>query len=85
MINFFSVSFRINHRSPSPPRFNISIPKSVNIESEGEVDDEDIEQQFNIDDSTEKNTTLFENDEQSSDDEQVRIDIYSTEVAGYRE
>jgi hypothetical protein len=80
---FFVVSYRNNHQSPSPPKFNISIQKPLNIESEGEIDDDEVEHQLNIDDSREQNTTTFENDEQSSDDEQVRI--YSKEGARYRE
>ncbi len=51
---------------------NIPIQQPSNVESEGEIEENDDEHQLNIDDSKEQNTTIFDNDEQSSDDEQVR-------------
>jgi len=69
--------FRNNHQSPSPPKLNIPIQQSSNVESEGEIEDDDDEHQLNIDNSKEQNTTIFENDEQSSDDEQVRNYFFS--------
>ena len=71
--HFLFISFRNNHRSPSPVKFIPPIVKPVNTESDGEIDDDD-EHRLNIDDSKEQNITMFEHEEQSSDDEQVRID-----------
>jgi hypothetical protein len=62
---------RNNYQSPPPP-LNLSAQPSSTIESEGEMENDDDEHQLNIDDSKEQNTTIFDNDEQSSDDEQVR-------------
>ncbi len=72
--NIFTFFFldRNNHPSPSPPKLNLPIPQSSNVESDGEIEDDDDEHQLNIDDSKEQNTTIFDNDEQSSDEEQVR-------------
>lgn len=68
------VFFRSNQPTFSPIKSQFFIPQNPNEDS----DDED-EHHLNIDESKEQNSTLFENDEQSSDDEQVRI--LSTEVA----
>ncbi|CAF1526450.1 unnamed protein product [Adineta steineri] len=68
-------SSKNNHRSPSPPpKLNLSLQQPSNIEFEGDLEgvDDDVEHQLNIEDSKEQNTTIFDNDEQSSDDEQVR-------------
>jgi len=69
---FLNFVYRNNHPSPSPVKLNLPIQETLNVESEGEIEDDDDEHQLNIDDSKEQNTTIFENDEQSSDDEQVR-------------
>ena len=41
------------------------------------MEEDDDEHRLNIDDSREQNITIFDNDEQSSDDEQVRKNINS--------
>jgi len=68
-ISFF-IRYRNNHQSFSPPKLNISLQQPSHVEFEGEIDDD--EHRLNIDDSKEQNTMIFDNDEQSSDDEQVR-------------
>jgi hypothetical protein len=68
--NFFFIRYRNNHQSFSPPKLNISLRQPSHVEFEGEIDDD--EHRLNIDDSKEQNTMIFDNDEQSSDDEQVR-------------
>ena len=64
-----------HHQQQSSLKINLPIiPKlSSNNESDGEVeDDDDGEHLLNIDQLKEQNTTIFENDEQTSDDEQVK-------------
>jgi cytoskeletal protein RodZ len=71
------IDFFFFHRnqpaSPSPPKSNLSLQQpslSTFLGDDDEDDDED--HRLNIDDSKEQNTTAFDHDEQSSDDEQVR-------------
>ena len=68
-------SFRKHHhRSPSPPpKFHLPIPRSIHVESDGELDDDDDEHRLSLHHFKEQNITMFENThhEQTSDDEQV--------------
>jgi hypothetical protein len=59
---------RINHQSS---KLNTSSHEQQ-IESEGEIEDDDSVNIY----SKEQNPILFENDEQISDDEQVRVNLY---------
>ncbi|CAF3474422.1 unnamed protein product [Rotaria sp. Silwood1] len=70
-LNSHHDSSKNNQQSLSQPKLNLSIQQSSNVESTDEIEDDNDEHQLNIEDSKEQNKTIFEHDEQSSDDEQV--------------
>ncbi|CAF4556005.1 unnamed protein product, partial [Rotaria socialis] len=59
-----------NHQSLSPPKLNLFVKPSPNAGSDEEIEEDNDEHQISINTSKEQNNTTFDNDEQSSDDEQ---------------
>ncbi|CAF4685816.1 unnamed protein product, partial [Rotaria magnacalcarata] len=59
-----------NHQSLSPPKLNLFVKPSSNAESDEEIEEDNDEHQISVNTSKEQNNITFDNDEQSSNDEQ---------------